>query len=231
MLNVINFRIYVMRSYALIAALAVTLSTPASAEVFKGTFSGLNFGFLNTKTKVTAVTDSSSSTEKTFNAKQMTVGLQAGYATTLTNNMYVAADLNVNLDFMGTKRRAWTYNSSSTVRNAHITATRDYEVSLGGRVGYNFDDFVVYAGPYLGFAKFSFKYTDQNENKSKDTLKLTYGPLIGGDYKMTDKLTAGIEFRYGLTGSEKIKSTHFTNGSRKFKPATYDTRVRLNFAF
>lgn len=210
---------------------ALFLSTAVSAEVFNGTFSGFNLGYLNTKAEVTAITDSSTSSKKSFSAGQMTAGLQAGYAATFSNNMYAAADLNVNIDFFGTKRHPWSYNSAATTRNAHVKTYRDYEIALGGRLGYNFGDFVVYAGPFIGFAKFTYKYTDQNDNKSNDPFKLVYGPLIGGDYKMTDKLTAGIEFRYGLAGATRVSSTHFSAGSRKFKPTTFDTRMRINFAF
>ncbi|USO01466.1 MAG: porin family protein [Alphaproteobacteria bacterium] len=206
--------------------------TSLSAEVFNGTYSGVNFGYLHTKTKVgTSLINTGVRNTKSFASKQLTAGLQAGYISTFSNKMLLAGEMNVNVDFMGSKNHSWVYKSGNNSVSTHVKAHRKYEIGFSGKAGYNFDNFIIYTGPFLSFAKMGLRYSDSAGVTKGDSLKISYGPLVGADYKVTSRLTAGLEFRYGLTNKTKKNTKGGTSSQTIFEPRTFDTRVRINFAF
>lgn len=209
-------------------ALATISISPAMAASFDGVYSGINIAWARPAIKVTATNPATSnSVNKTFQWSALSVGLQAGYALTTANKLYAAGELNFNYDGFGREKKDWNL-SSIAWGNTNTASRKVWHIALAAKGGYNFNMAVAYLGAFVGFASHEFKATFGSTSGTVTRRGLVYGPLLGVDFKVTDRLTAGVEGRMDF-GSSKKKD--ISNRTFKIQPRGYDIRGRVNFSF
>lgn len=216
-----------MKKYSILAAL-LGLVGSLQAAAFDGFYSGINFGWAHPGLKLTTSAPNGTTAQKTFHNNALTIGVQAGYAMAMANKFYLGSELNFNYDGFGRKKSSWDLTSIGW-GNTRVVTKKIWHIALAGKAGYSFGSIVPYLGGFGGLAGHEAKiyYTAATNGKARRT-GIIYGPLLGADYKVTERLIAGLEGRMDF-GSTKKR----TIGSNKFKvqPRGFDVRARVNFAF
>lgn len=196
----------------LLAVAALSLATQVSAAAFDGFYAGVNGGYGRYQVEVK---DTDTGEKAKLTNGSIVAGLQFGYATTLSNCVYVGGEFGAQLSKIGKAKK-------KNINGTEIKFSKDYDVTAAAKVGYNFGSGVAYAGPYLGMAKYATKH---DGGKYSDKF-FVYGPLVGAEFKVTDCLTAGVEGRFELGKTKNNKSE-----DTKTTPKGFAVLARLNYAF
>lgn len=211
-----------MKKMTLVAA-ALAVCGSVQAAGFDGFYSGINLGWAHPGAKINAA----GSTGKTFYNNAMTFGVQAGYGIVMSNNLYTGGELNFNYDGFGRKKSTWNLSNIGW-GNTEVITKKNWHITAAGKLGYNAGMFLPYVGVFAGFASHEAKINYNAIHGKILRRGLVYGPLLGADYKVTERLTAGLEGRMDF-GSAKKKD--ISGKTFKLQPRGYEVRARLNFAF
>lgn len=166
-----------MKKVIAAALITAAVGSQAEATVFNGFAVGVNAG-------ATQLRDAHGHGKKTLG----TYGIQFDYEASKSNSLYWGLGLDVSLYSGKSKSHGWSYKYN-------------FSSELDAHLGYNFcNQTVAYglAGVKLVNSKISGYHASKKHTK--------FAPVIGAGVKtkVTDKVSAGLEYRYAFKNDHKI---------------------------
>lgn len=201
-----------MKKVIAAALLTASVASQADAAVFNGFGAGVNAGvlFAHNSANKKLKNELSEYGLKIKNGHKTLglFGLQFDYEMSKANSLYSRASLLFSLPTGGASLKA--KNDDSEMK---LTIKNRFTTELHGALGYNFcNDVAVYALAGLAIVKPSAKFVIDGE-KVKVKTKTKALPVVGAGLmkKVTDKISAGIEYKHTFGPNYKVSDF---NGSK-----------------
>lgn len=170
-------------------------------------------------------------------------GLHMGYNFQF-NEQYLLG-LEAQLSFSNIKQTE--YDRVNNPHSAYVNSAKlKHALSLNAKAGYMVDNFLPYVTAGLTYAKHEYglgcdkSYAPSTErcqtafNDSANKSSLGFNIGIGMDYKITDNLSMGAEFRYTKFGKKSVNlydPNHTDKTRREFKPDMKTLNLSFTYHF
>lgn len=92
----------------------------------------------------------------------------------------------------------WNPGGSALIAGANYRADSDWQGTIRGRIGFNFDNFLIYATGGIAFADVSFS----GPGGGSDRTKIGYALGAGVEARVTEQIFARAEYIYTAYGSD-----------------------------
>lgn len=222
---------------ALTALYVAAFASASYAEVFNGFYAGASTGWFGRKTDFGYKNTSGFKTKFTFN--NLPLGIQLGYLGSSPNNFLWGVEAGFGYAFISKKQTM--INARGTFAGQAIRGTVTYEqkpgfyAELATKFGWNFEQFAGYL--ILGVSgqqvehKFNAKlsagrFGSGSASQSEKDFILGLFPGVGAAMKLTDNISARLEYKYHFQKSVKAVASNID-----IKMSAHDVRVGVDYAF
>ncbi|CDX56881.1 Porin [Mesorhizobium plurifarium] len=205
-------------------ALAADMIAPASTFDWSGPYLGaqIGYGWARDHIHDSSRSDGSSDYSDHFNMKGGLGGVFAGY-NFQNGNLVYGAEADAEISDVSGDNPDWPFGDNTT---AKITA----QGSLRGRLGYAFNDSLVYATAGLAVANIKTKYFDGANEDSYSRTRAGWTLGVGAEHAFTPNWIARVEYRYTDFGSVTDWTRTTDSGYNEHNDITQHA-VRIGLAY
>ncbi len=179
--------------------------TPFQTYDWSGLYAGVNLGW------AFGEFDNRGGTTGSFNTYDNSVlgGIYGGYNLQLTPSIVVGAEADLSLTSL---------DESDTRGGLRVNSSSDWNANIRGRIGYSFDQFLIYGAGGLALADHEVTANGDTD----DELALGWTAGVGAEAALTPNVTARLEYLYQDFGENDYNlggtgvSSELTNSQVRF---------------
>ena len=201
-----------MNTKILMTMLALGVSTQAfsheTVKNYNGWTLGVDGGWVGSSLK--AKSNTSSSFVNIKNLNQASFGVHTDWHRTLANHMYFGFGLGAGFHSGDPSKTLDSETTNGKTVNTTFKQQRNFYAELAGRLGWNFNNAIVYAMAVVKTThmKHTYQLSDGSNNYSDKKFINAFGPGAGFDFKVGKDWSFGAEYRYMFE-----ESTDFVDGN------------------
>lgn len=208
---------------ALVLAAGTAFTSSASyAEVFNGFYTGAAIGYQRNNNKLSG---------ETFNYNSIPANIFVGFVASQPQSFLWGFEGGFGYNFKCGKKTYEFINSDGNKVNVTVQENRKFFAELMGKLGWNFECFTTYGILGVGVTQTEVKIKAVEPTGTASVKKSDYVfsffPGIGTSVKLTDCLSARIEYKYHIEQSVGGLADKELSSLRK---RTHDIRVGVEYA-